>query len=69
MVVVLHCAEQGGTASDFISFYMGDLAFGGWGTGIGGEGALIQTIPLYGGLDERGGGFAPTSVLVSTSAA
>jgi hypothetical protein len=71
MSVVLHCAEQGGTASDFISFFLPDLAFGGWGTGIGGEGALIQTIPLYGGLDERGeaSGYAPTSVLVSTSAA
>ena len=32
-------------------------------------GALIQTLPLYGGEDERGTGFASTTMLISTSAA
>lgn len=67
--MLLHCAEQGGTSSDFVNFYMGNMSFGGWQTPIGGEGAVIQTLPLYGGEDERGGAFAATSVLVSTSAA
>jgi len=67
--VVLHCAEQGGTASDFVTFYLGDLAFSGWATPIGGEGPVIATMQLYGGEDERGTGYAPTTVLVSTSAA
>jgi hypothetical protein len=67
--MILHCAEQGGTASDFVSFYLGNMAFAGFSTGLGGEGPVIQTLPLYGGEDERGGAFAATSVLVSTSAA
>lgn len=67
--VVLHCAEQGGVAEDFVTFYLGSMSFGGWGTPIGGEGAIIQTIPLFGGEDERGSGYAATSVLISTSAA
>ncbi len=68
--VLLRCAEQGTTfAEDFISFYLGNLTFGGWGTQAGGEGGMIATIPLYGGEDERGTGYAPTTVLVSTSAA
>ncbi len=63
--VLLHCREQGDATSDFVSFYMGNMSFGGWATPEGGEGAVIQTIPLYGGEDERGAGFAPTAVLVS----
>lgn len=67
--VMLHCCEQGGVAEEFVSFYLGNMGFGGWSTPIGGEGAVIQTIPLFGGEDERGSGYAATSVLISTSAA
>jgi hypothetical protein len=65
----LHCAERESDPADFVSFYLGNLAFGGWSTPEGGEGALIQTLPLYGGEDIRGTGYAATSVLISTSAA
>ncbi len=67
--VMLHCAEEDGFTDDFISFYFGNMSYGGYSTPAGGEGSLIQTIPLYGGEDERGGAYAATSVVVSTSAA
>lgn len=67
--VLLHCCEQGGEGTDFVGIYMGNLAYGGYRTGIGGEGGVIATLPLYGGADERGTGYAETSLLISTSAA
>lgn len=67
--VVLHCAEEDGVTDDFVSFYFGNMSYAGYSTPAGGEGALIQTIPLYGGEDERGGGYAATSVVISSSAA
>jgi hypothetical protein len=67
--VLLHCAENESDPADFVSFYLGDLSFGGYSTPSGGEGATIQTIPLYGGEDPRGTGYAATTVLISTSAA
>jgi len=69
--VFLRFAKQG-TAheAEFISVYMGNLVYGGWSTPAGGEGAMIQTIPLWGGEDERGdaAGYAPSSMVISTSA-
>jgi hypothetical protein len=67
--VLLHCAEEDGNTDDFISFYLGNMSYAGYSTPAGGEGSLIQTIPLYGGEDERGGGYAASSIVVSTSAA
>jgi len=67
--LMLHCAEQGGVTEDFVSFYLGNLSYGGWSTPVGGEGGALQTIPLYGGEDERGTGYAPSTVVVSTTAA
>lgn len=62
----LHCKEQ--STQNFVSFYSGRLSYGGYGTPAGGEGATIQTIPLYGGEDDRGAGYAATTFLISTSA-
>lgn len=67
MSVNLFCVNQART--EFVNLYMGDMAFGGWTTPVGGEGAVIQTIPLLGGNDERGTGYASTAMLISTSAA
>lgn len=67
--VILHCAENEADPSSFVTFYLGNLSYAGWTTPSGGEGGVIQTIPLYGGEDERGAGYAATSVLISTSAA
>lgn len=60
-------SESDDPASDFISFYFGDLSYGGYTDSAGGEGAQIKTIPLNGGEDGRGGFYAPTTMLVSTS--
>lgn len=67
----LHFAQQGGNSQDFVSVYLGDLSWAGYTTPAGGEGALIANIPIYGGEDERGAaaGFAPTTMLISTSEA
>jgi hypothetical protein len=65
--VLLHCKEQ--SSQKFVSFYLGNLTFAGYSTPAGGEGALIQSIPLFGGADLRGSGYAETTVLISTSAA
>lgn len=67
--IMLHCAEDGADPADFVSFYLPGLVFGGWQTpGPGNDGAVIQTVPLWGGEDERGGAYLPTSLIVSTSA-
>jgi hypothetical protein len=63
--VLLHCKEK--DTQKFVGFYIGYASFGGYSTPMGGEGMLVQTIPLFGGEDERGVGFAPTTVLISTS--
>lgn len=65
--VILHCREK--ETQNFVTFYIGNLSFAGYSTPAGGEGALIQSIPLYGGEDSRGAGYAATTMLVSTSAA
>lgn len=65
--MLLHCKEK--STQSFISFYAGFLSYAGYGSPAGGEGPLIQSIPLYGGADLRGAGYAPTTILVSTSAA
>lgn len=66
----LHFAEAGtDNTTDFVSVYVGNLSYGGHSSPVGGEGALIQTLPLYGGEDERGTGYASTTMLISTSAA
>jgi hypothetical protein len=60
-------SESDNPAAPFISFYFGDLSYGGYTDSAGGEGAQIKTIPLNGGEDGRGGFHAPTTMLVSTS--
>jgi len=66
---VLHCAENEADPADFITFYLGNLTFGSFQSPSGGEGPAIATIPIYGGDDDRGSGFAETTVVISTSAA
>lgn len=65
--MILHCAEDGGVEADFVGFYLPNLTYAGFSTPAGGEGPVIQTLPLYGGEDERGTGYAATTVLVSAS--
>jgi hypothetical protein len=55
--------QQGG----FESVYMGDGSYGGVQIPIA-ETDEIQTLPLYGGRDTRGGGYANTTWVISTSA-
>lgn len=64
--ILLHCREK--LTQNFVTFYLGRLSYGGYSTPAGGEGPDIQTIPLYGGEDDRGAGYAATTVLISTSA-
>lgn len=64
----LHCAEDGGATDDFVGIYMGNLVYAGAPGGIGGEGPLIFAMRVDGGEDERGTGYAATSLLVSTTA-
>jgi hypothetical protein len=68
--ILLHCAERETDPADFISFYLGNLSLGDFGIPIGQEGAMIQTFPIVGGKDEGGAtnGYAPTMVLITTSA-
>lgn len=65
--VLIHCKEREGDPADFVSFYLGDCSFGGWGAPIA-EGAMTQTMSLLGGSDVRGAGYADTMLLISTSA-
>lgn len=67
--VLLHCAERESDPASFVTFYFGSLCYGGYQTGVGGDGPVIKTVPLYGGEDERGTGYAQTAVLISSSAA
>lgn len=66
----LMAQEQGTLGSQsFLSMYMGNLSYAGYNTPVGGDGAVIATIPLVGGEDERGTGYAPSTFVISTSAA
>jgi hypothetical protein len=69
MSAVLHCAERGANPANFVAVYLGNLSYGSFAVPAGGEGLAVATIPIYGGDDDRGTGFAQTSVLISTSAA
>lgn len=64
-------AQEQGTlgTEDFLSIYMGNLSYAGYNTPVGGDGAVLATIPLVGGEDERGTGYAPSTMVISTSAA
>jgi hypothetical protein len=68
--VLLHCAERETDPADFISFFLGNMSMGDFSTPFGQDGLLIQSIPMVGGKDERGAtaGYAPTQLLISTSA-
>jgi hypothetical protein len=61
--ICLHCKEKSTDA--FVGFYIGYCSYAGYSTPMGGEGLLVQTIPLFGGEDERGPGHAKTTILVS----
>ncbi|WP_353268005.1 phage tail tube protein [Gemmatimonas sp.] len=70
--IYLHCAELNAAnpwAARYVGIYIPNMSFGGWSVPAGGEGAAIQTVPMNGGRDKRGVtlGFAPTSLLISTS--
>jgi hypothetical protein len=70
--IYLHCAELNAAnpwAARYVGIYLPNMSFGGWSTPLGGEGAAIQTVPMNGGRDKRSValGFAPTSMLISTS--
>ncbi len=54
------------TRERFVSFYMGEATFAGFGSPMGGEGATIQTIGVYGGDCTRGTGFPAGTLLIST---
>jgi hypothetical protein len=65
---VLHCVEPEAASPDFVSFYMGNLSFGGWAAPIA-DGPMTQTLTLNGGTDTRGGANLDTVMVISTSAA
>jgi hypothetical protein len=70
--IYLHCAELNAAnpwAARYVGIYIPNMSFGGWSVPAGGEGAAVQTVPMNGGRDKRGVnlGFAPTSLLISTS--
>lgn len=67
--VMLRFSERESDPKDFVSVWMGDLSWGGFVTSVGGDDALIATIPVFGGIDETGSGYNETSMLISTSAA
>lgn len=70
LAMMLRFSECESDPADFISFYFGNLSGLDFGLPIGSDKGLIQTIPLVGGKDERGAtsGYAPTMVMISTSA-
>lgn len=64
--VMLHCKEKDSEA--FVGIFLGYASFGGYSTPMGGEGLLVQSIPLFGGEDEHPG-HARTILLISTAPA
>ncbi len=48
-----------------IGVYAGNLAFGSFASPAAGTGDNTQTMKLYGGDDDRGAGYAPTTLLIS----
>lgn len=68
--MILRFSERETDPADFVSFYFGNLSGLDFGVPIGSDRGLIQTIPLVGGKDEGGAtsGYAPTMVMISTSA-
>lgn len=62
--ICLHCKEKNSNA--FVGIYAGYLLFGGYATPMGGEGLVIQSLPLFGGEDERPG--ALKSIFVISTA-
>jgi hypothetical protein len=62
--VMFHCKEKNSEA--FVGIYLGYASFGGYATPMGGEGLLVQSIPLFGGEDEQAN-HARTILLISTA--
>ncbi len=58
-----------GAPTKFVNIAAGDLSFGPPNDSIGGEDALVEQIPLYGGEDPTGAGYAASTLVYSTSAA
>lgn len=67
--MMLIFAERKTDPADFISFYFGDLGMPSFEVPSGAEGGAIQTLPIVGGKDNRGTGYAATQVLISSSSA
>jgi len=65
IAILLHCKDKETEA--FVGIYVGYTSYAGYSSPAGGEGAALQTIPLYGGEDTRGAGFAATTMLFSVS--
>lgn len=68
--MVLHFAERESDPADFVTFFFGNLSLGDFSLPFGQSGPMIQTFPIVGGKDEGGAtsGYAPTMVMMSTSA-
>jgi hypothetical protein len=68
--MLLHFAERETDPADFVSFFWGDLSFADFGAAVGQSAAMLQTLELIGGVDQRTTalGYAQSMCLVSTSA-
>jgi hypothetical protein len=61
--------ENEDAPKDFVSIYAGNAAYRGHQAPFGADGAMIETLPFAFGVDERGTGYAPSMLVISTSAA
>jgi hypothetical protein len=68
--MLLHFAERESDPADFVSFFWGDLSFADFGVAVGQSAAMLQTLELIGGVDQRTTalGYAQSMCLISTSA-
>lgn len=48
-----------------IGVYAGNLGYASYGSPVAGAGDLTQTLAIYGGNDDRGAGYAPTTLMLS----
>lgn len=64
----IEAVENETDPADFIGFYIGRGGRRGTSAPFGQDGAMIKTLPFTFGVDNRGTGYAPTMVVISTSA-
>lgn len=65
--ILAHYAESNAPGANFIGVYAGNGSFGGHSAPIGGDNAIIESLPLWMGEDRRGTGFAPSTLVISDS--